>query len=74
MQATTNPGHETSRKWEHLRPSNPCAGTAVSKGADAHIFMKSRMPRRGGRHGVTQETTVDAKTMKIQGSSNVPNM
>eukprot|EP00973_Karenia_brevis_P051101 7096596-Karenia_brevis.AAC.1 len=62
MHETIGPNRRNPR--EHLRPPNPCAGTAVSKGAVAHIFMKRRMPRRGGRHGVTQETTVHVMTMK----------
>eukprot|EP00973_Karenia_brevis_P014529 1983182-Karenia_brevis.AAC.1 len=50
MQGCTFPSHTTTR--EHLRPPNPCADTAVSKGADAHLFMFYwGMPRRGGRHG-----------------------
>eukprot|EP00973_Karenia_brevis_P002626 357900-Karenia_brevis.AAC.1 len=63
MQGATTPSH--AKTEEHLRPS----------GADAHIFMfNARMPRRGGRHRVTHEETVDAMTMKIGGSVKVPSM
>eukprot|EP00973_Karenia_brevis_P085902 11915126-Karenia_brevis.AAC.2 len=43
------PCHETTR--DNHRPSNPRAGTAVSEGASAQLFMVYGIPRRGGRHG-----------------------